>query len=644
MTEGDRRIPRDLSNSRFGNAIIPEVLQPVNPGKRTMRGSAKGLVVGGLIVFGLSFIVLGIWALRHIGWQPKLMGDAWWPRETVLALEIPRLSAWIGAMETSPSMRDVRRPEVWPELQGYFQSVQARADARLPAVWRKQIDEWAARRAWTRVGRVAAAVWVHAPENCRPGPGVWEWAWMVEAPPDVWTSVEPVLRDLGREWARALGSDVPPAVYADGTRHFIASARGWEDLTAVRTRRRPALRGTPAAAAWRRQVRSPGVYVLGAPGVLATCSPAGLGGRVGEVLGHIRAVTLSSGLRGGWQDTVLQVFPEGPWPAPWDRLVTQTGMPREFLRWVRDEDRIVAALHVEDPAGWFRYLRTLRSTRDAPGAPRALSPGVPAVLENWSGDLLITANLTRLWPQWPRLVESPGAQGDAEFSLASSLQVLKSLGEARLKVLVGARDAARWERALETWAEQTRDGQEFLSITRVRDRPLRLYQATVPFLPTVSPTFGVHPLGFVLTLHGAQMDEALQAKGLAKGGLLKGKPRWRALDTFGSDRWLLFLYLDGPSLLALERPLEFRRIGRWAGPAGDPSWPALPSRLWVDLLRRAEAWQGQLTKVWCEPDACTLQSRSDVTLLPPVPVLLRLTVLALRDVVETWRAAGGPSP
>ncbi|GBC83744.1 hypothetical protein HRbin11_00162 [bacterium HR11] len=610
-----------------------------------MRGLPKALVIGGLIVFSLIFVVLGIWALRHIGWQPKLVSDAWWPQETALALEIPRLSAWIRAMETSPAQRDVRRPEVWPELQAYFRSVQARADARLPAVWQKRIDEWAARGTLTRVGRVAAAVWVHAPEDCRQDKGAWEWAWMVEAPPDVWAVVEPGLRDLWREWTRFLGADVPPVVHADGPRHFVTSARGWEDLVAVRSGHRSALRGTLAAAAWRRQVRSPGAYFIVVPRSLAACLPAGDGGRrVETVLRHIRAVTLSSSLRGGWQDTVLQVWPEGPWPAPWDRLVTRTSMSKDFLRWVRDEDRIVVALHLEDPAGWLRYIRTLRSARGGSETHRTLLADDDALVENWSGDLLITANLTQLWPQWPRLIESASSQGNTASSLGMLSQVLKSLGQARLKVLVGARDAARWERALAAWVEQTRREQGLVSVTQVRDRPFPLYQATTLLLPTVSPTFGVHPLGFVLTLHGAQMDEALEGRGLAKGGLLKGKPRWRALDTFGPDRWILFLYLDGPSFLALERPLEFRRLGSLPGSTPDPSFPTLPARLWSDLLHRAETWQGQLTKVWCEPDVCTLQSRSDVILLPPTPVLLRLTVLALRDAVETWRVPDGWSP
>lgn len=604
-----------------------------------MRWLPKALVVGGLIAFSLFFIVLGLWALRHIGWQPKLTSDAWWPQETVLALEIPRLSAWIRAMETSPSQRDVRRPEVWSGLQEYFRSVQARADARLPVVWQKRIDEWAAPGTLTRVRRVAAAVWVHAPEDCRQDKGVWEGAWMVEAPSDVWTVVEPGLQDLWREWTRFLGTDVPPVVHADGPRHFITSARGWEDLTAVRTGRRPALRGTPAAAAWRRQVRAPGAYFLLVPQSLAACPPArGEDRRVGEVLRHIRAVTLSHSIRGGWQDTVFQVWPAGPWPAPWNRLITKTAISKEFLRWVRDEDRIVAILHVEDPAGWLRYIQSLRSVRE----PRLA--GDEALVENWSGDLLITANLTQLWPQWPRLIESASSQGNTGSSLGMLSQVLKSLGQARLKVLVGARDAARWGRALEAWVKQTRRKQGLVSVTQVRDRPFPLYQATTLFLPTVSPTFGVHPLGFVLTLHGAQMDEALEGRDLAKGGLLKGKPRWRALDTFGPDRWILFLYLDGPSFLALERPLEFRRVGSLLRSTPDPSFPTLPDRLWSDLLRRAETWQGQLTKVWCEPAVCTLQSRTDVILLPPTPVLLRLTVLALRDAVETWRASDGRSP
>jgi len=608
-----------------------------------MRGLPKVLVIGGLIVFSLLLIVLGIWALRDIGWQPKLMSDAWWPQETVLALEIPRLSAWIRAMETSPSQRDVRRPEVWSELQTYFQSVQARVDTRLPALWQRRIDEWAVRGTLTRVRRVAAAVWVHAPDDCRrDGGGAWEWAWMVEAPPDVWAGVEPGLRDLWQEWAQVFGTDVPPVVHTDGPRHFITSARGWEDLAAVRAGRRPALRGTPAAAAWRRQVRSPGAYLVLIPRGLAACLPAGEGGRrVGEVLRHIRAVTLSHSIRGGWQDTVLQVWSEGPWPSPWDRLVTKTAISKAFLRWVRDEDRIVAVLHVEDPSEWLRYVRSLRSARDGSETPRLLSVGGDALLENWSGDLLITANLTQLWPQWPRLIESAPARGDAGVALGTLAQVLKSLGQARLKVLVGARDAGRWAQALEAWVERTRQNQGFVSVTQVRDRPFPLYQATTPFLPTVSPTFGVHPLGFALTLHGSQMDEVLEGRTLAKGGLLKGKPRWRALDTFGPDRWILFVYLDGPSFFALERPLEFRRLGPLPGSAPDPSFPTLPARLWTDLLRRAETWQGQLTKIWCEPAVCTLQSRSDVILLPPTPVLLRLTVLALRDAVETWRTPAG---
>ncbi|MCS7313242.1 MAG: FUSC family protein [Acidobacteria bacterium] len=606
-----------------------------------MRGFPKALVVGGLIVFSLFFIALGIWALRHIGWQPKLMSDAWWPQETVLALEIPRLSAWIRAMEASPAQRDIRRPELWPELQEYFRSVQAWADARLPAVWQARIDEWAARGRLTQVGRVAAAVWVHAPEACRQDKSSWEWAWMVEAPPAVWSGIEPGLRDLWREWMRFLGADVSPVVHTDGTRHFITSARGWGDLAAVRTGRRPALRGTLAAAAWRRQVRSPGAYLLLVPRGLAACLPTWTGGpQVEEVLRRIRAVTLSSSIRGGWQDTVLQVWPEGPWPAPWDRLITRTAIHKEFFRWVQDEDRIVVVLHVEDPAEWIRYIRrTLRSVRDGP-----LPTGDDGLLENWSGDLLITANLTQLWPQWPRLSESALSQGHTGVSLGMLSQVLKSLDQARLKVLVGAQDAARWKQALEAWVEQARRGRGLVSVTQVRDRPFPLYQATALFLPTVSPTFGVHPVGFVFTLHGAHMDEVLEGRGLTKGGLLKGKPRWRVLDTFGPDRWMLFLYLDGPSFLALERPLEFRPVGTLPGSTPDPSFPVLSARLWSDLLRRAETWQGQLTKAWCDPAACNLQSRSDVILLPPPPVLLRLTALALRDTVETWRARNGRSP
>jgi|GEM_PF-1671014 hypothetical protein len=603
-----------------------------------MRRLPKALVVGGLTAFSLLFVALGIWALRRIGWQPKLMGDAWWPRETALALEIPRLSAWVRAMETSPSMRDVRRPEIGPALQEYFRAVQARADARLPVVWQKRIDEWVARETLTRVGRVAAAVWVHTPENCREASASWEWAWMIEAPPTVWASIEPGLQDLGRAWARALGLDGSPVVRSEGTRHFITSPRGWEDLMAVRTGRRPALRGTPAASAWRSQVRSPGAYVLLVPPVLATCPPAWLGDRpIREGLKRIRAVTLSSGIRGGWQDTVLQVFSEGPWPTPWDRLARRGGLPKEFFRWVQDEDRIVAALHVEDPVGWLRYLRTLDPARVAVPPTDGM-----AWLENWSGDLLITANLSSLWPQWPELVESVRSQGGAEGSLNTLSRVLHLLGQSRLKLLVGARDSTQWRRALEAWVERIRRESGPVAIRLVRDRPFPLYQAEVLFFPNVSPTFGIHPLGFVLTSHGSQMDEVLEARGFAKGGLLKGKPRWRVLDTFGPDRWILFLYLDGPSFLALERPLEFRGIGPL--PASSLSFPALPPRLWSDLLRRAEAWQGQLLKAWCEPDVCTLQGRSDVILLPPGPVFLRLMALALWDAVETWRVPGSPSP
>ncbi len=563
-----------------------------------IRRSVRWLFIV-LLGFGIFFAFIGIRTLHRAAWIPTVRGGTWWPADAVFVLEIPRLSHFFTSLTTTASMQEIlHRPEIAHRWRTYQRQRQMHMLRSLPASVRDVLRRWIRHPALQRVERLGFAVWLHRrPTSCPSDPRLLEWAFVTEAPSEAHSVLRTVLSVWWTQIARALHRSESPRVYTENTLLWVTSLRGWRDLQDVRAGQRTALQTRPIARRWEKMVDSNGFYALFDIAALHTCGwlpSASLGGSVDAVLYHwVR--------RGNWLDTTVIWVPPSDRPTPWQRLVYTRRTPHDFARWVDIRDGIVLYLHL--PADFRRSAWMQRVRRALTAAP------LQDWIRHWNGRALLAVDLSPLWRELPGLIPEDTAASPWR-ALGRGLELVR---EIRLFLMIGAQDVASWKDA---WWQSVRTLETrslWWTLRERTDLPIPAYELSLLITPGIRPVFGLYDNHLILAWNDVQLTERWQ--GNRARMIQQVEQQWRTLDTYGSDKWFLFAYMNGPTTLALD---QWKAWWLWDTPDAKPSaWTSI----WQELLTAAAQWKGRLSKAWCTSEACTLQSRTDVVIVEPLPLV-----------------------
>ena len=552
-----------------------------------------------LVGFGVFFAVIGIRTLRRVAWVPAVRGGDWWPADAVFVLEIPRFSHFFMSLTTTASMQEIlHRPELAHRWRSYQRQRQARILASLPASVQDSLRRWIHHPALQRVDRLGFAVWFHRrPTSCPSDPRMLDWAFVAEAPPEAHSALQSVLSVWWSQIARALRRSEGPHAHTEGTYLWVTSARGWQDLQDVRTGRRAALRTRSIARRWEKMVDSNGFYAFLDTAALHTCGwlPAA------SPWSSVDAILYHWVRRGNWLDTTVIWIPPANRSTPWQHLIYTRRTPHDFVRWVDVRDGIVLYLHL--PADFHRSEWMQRFQRSLSGSP------LWEWLRNWNGRALLAIDLSPVWRGLPELIPKEPATSPWQ-AFARGLERIQQI---RLFLMIGTQNAASWKDA---WLRSVRAHEArslWWTLRARKDLPIPAYELSLLVAPGIRPVFGLHDDRLILAWNAEQLIERWH--GDRARMIQQVEQQWRTLDTYGSDRWFFFAYMNGPTTLAVDQWKMWLMQDR-----PDPEMSTW-APIWRELLSAAERWKGRLSKAWCTREACTLQSRTDVVIVEPLPLV-----------------------